>query len=86
MSTDEALSYNPDALARFNVLIISQKLRGGSKHVFKESRDISKTKTKTLTKYLLLLTERISICNSYNIVNKVNVKIGIRFQTETGGS
>lgn len=40
MSTDEALSYKPDALTRFNVLIISQKLRGGFKHAFKESRDI----------------------------------------------
>lgn len=40
MSTDETLSYNPDALAQFNVLITSQKLRGGFKHAFKESRDI----------------------------------------------
>lgn len=85
MSTDETLSYNPDALAQLNVLITSQKLRGGFKHAFKESRDIFK-KTKTLTKYLILLTERLSIYNSYNIVNKVNEKIGIRFQTETGGA
>lgn len=46
MSTDEALSYNPDALAQFNVLITSQKLRGGFKHAFKESRDIFLKKNK----------------------------------------
>lgn len=39
IATDEALSYNPNTLVQFNVLITSQKW-GEFNHAFKESRDI----------------------------------------------